>query len=466
MTAGKVASPEQLELLLLQALQETRSPDGPPAAAGRARLPARPDLVGREAEVAALVQAWLAVPPEPVAVLGAPGIGKSTICLAALHDDQVIERFGDRRWFIRCDGATSAGALLSGLAAELGVTGDGPPGGALERVCAVLGAGLAVLVLDNFETPWTADPLPVEELLRMIAAVPRAGVALTSRGTGRPAGLRWRDFAMLSPLPLADARRLFLAVAGPSLAADPRLDELLAGLDGVPLAVELMAYAAQGQPDLGEVAARWRAERTGMLARMGGARRELSVAVSVEASVTAPLMTAPALRLLGLLGVLPDGVAREDLAVLLPEAGLAAAAVLRQLGLAFGEGDRLRTLAPVREHIAANHPPGPGDLDQAVSHYARLAAVTGRQVGRSGGARAVARLQAETGNIAAMLERAAADDRIDELADGLYGLAVYRVHPARTGRRRRADDRSARHHRPAGTDMGSPGRHRPVPLRS
>ena len=426
--ANKVASPEQLELLLLQALLETRPPDGPPAAAGRGRLPARPDLVGRDGEVAALVQAWLAVPPEPVAVLGAPGIGKSTICLAALHDGQVRERFGDRRWFIRCDGATSAGALLSGLAAELGVTGDGSPGGAAERVCAVLGAGLAVLVLDNFETPWTADPLPVEELLRMIAAVPQAAVALTSRGTGRPAGLRWRDFAMLSPLPLADARRLFLAVAGPGLAADPRLDELVAGLDGVPLAVELMAYAAQGQPDLGEVAQRWRAERTGMLARMGGARRELSVAVSVEASVTAPLMTAPALRLLSLLGVLPDGVARDDLAVLLPEDGLAAAAVLRQLGLAFGEGDRLRTLAPVREHIAVAHPPYPGDLDQVVSHYAQLAAVTGDQVGGRGGARAATRLQAETGNIGAMLERAAAAGRIDELAGSLYGLAEYWRH--------------------------------------
>jgi len=283
-------------------------------------------------------------------------------------------------------------------------------------------------VLDNFETPWTADPLPVEELLRMIAAVPQAAVALTSRGTGRPAGLRWRDFAMLSPLPLADARRLFLAVAGAGLAADPRLDELLAGLDGVPLAVELMAYAAQGQPDLGEVAQRWRAERTGMLARMGGARRELSVAVSVEASVTAPLMTAPALRLLSLLGVLPDGIARDDLAVLLPEDGLAAAAVLRQLGLAFGEGDRLRTLAPVREHIAVAHPPYPGDLDQVVSHYAQLAAVTGDQVGGRGGARAATRLQAETGNIGAMLERAAAAGRIDELAGSLYGLAEYWRH--------------------------------------
>ena len=419
--AGKVASPEQLELLVLQALLQTRPP-AEPAAGGQGRLPPRPDLVGREAEVAALAGAWLATPPEPVAVLGAPGIGKTTICLAALHDDRVAQRFGDRRWFIRCDGATSAALLLSGLAAELGVTGDGAPGDAADRVCAVLAAGLAVVVLDNFETPWTPDPLPAEELLRTIAAVPQAAVAVSSRGTSRPAGLRWRDFAMVSPLPLPDARRLFLAVAGPSFAADPRLDPLLGGLDGVPLAVELLACAAQGQPDLAEVEQRWQTERTGMLTRMGGARRELSVAVSVEASVTAPLMTAPAARLLSLLGVLPDGVAREDLAVLLPEAGLAAAAVLRQLGLAFAEGDRLRTLAPVREHVAAAHPPEPADLDQAVTHYAQLAATTGIQVGRSGGAEAAARLQADSGNIAAMVERAAAGGRTGELADAVYGL--------------------------------------------
>jgi tetratricopeptide (TPR) repeat protein len=424
--AGTFSSPEQLELLVLQALNDTR-PQVRQRPSGRtaAGFPARPDLVGRVGEVASVVAAWLGTPPEPVAVLGAPGVGKSTICLAALHDSQVAQRFGDRRWFIRCDGAQSAETLLSGLAAELGVIGGGPPDSVADQVYAVLGAGLAAVVLDNFETPWTADPLPVEELLRTIAAIPQVGVAITARGTGRPAGLRWRAFAMVSPLPLADARRLFLAVAGPALAGDLRLDELLAGLDGVPLAVELMAYAAQGQPDLAEVAQRWRAERTAMLARMGGMRRELSVAVSVEASVTAPLMTDSGRQLLGLLGVLPDGVAREDLAELLPGGGLAAAGVLRQVGLAFSEGGRLRTLAPVREHIAAAHPPEPADLDRAVGHYAKLAATAGGQVGRSAGAQAATRLQAETGNIAAMLEQAAAQGRIGELADAMQGMVEY-----------------------------------------
>lgn len=95
--AGKFATPEQLEVLLLQALQETRPQERPPVAGAGRGLPPRLDLVGRADEVAALVGAWLATPPEPVAVLGGPGIGKSTICLAALHDEQVAERFGQRR---------------------------------------------------------------------------------------------------------------------------------------------------------------------------------------------------------------------------------------------------------------------------------------------------------------------------------------------------------------------------------
>jgi len=82
------------------------------------------------------------------------------------------------------------------------------------------------VVLDNFETPWTADPLPTEELLRMLAAIPGVGLAVSARGTGRPAGLRWADFAMVSPLPLAEARRLFLNVAGPGPGDDPGLDAL------------------------------------------------------------------------------------------------------------------------------------------------------------------------------------------------------------------------------------------------
>ena len=294
----------------------------------------------------------------------------------------------------------------------------------MDRVCAALGDGPGVVVLDNFETPWTADPLPVEALLRTIGAIAEAGVAVSARGTARPAGLRWRDFAMLSPLGLPEARRLFLAVAGAGFAADPGLDGLVAAVDGVPLAVELLGYAAQGEPDLAGVAQRWQLERVGVLERMGGGSRELSVAVSVEASFSSPLMTAAAGRLFGLLGLLPDGMAREDLPVLLPDQGLTAGAVLRRLGLVFDQGPRLRMLAPVREHAAAAHPPWPADLARASGHYAALAAAD-EQLGWGRGAQVAARLQAETGNMTVMLRHAASGERIDELVGGVSGLARY-----------------------------------------
>jgi len=423
-TVARVASPEQLEIGLLHALLENRPADRRPVVGAHAAgLPAPPHLVGRDDQVTELAQAWLATPPQPVAVLGPPGIGKSAVCLAALHNKEVRRRFGNRRWFVRCDGAGSAEALLSGVAAELGVTGEGPPGTLLDRLRSVLEAEPAVIVLDNFETPWTADPLRVEELLRALGAVEHVGLAVSARGTARPLGPRWRDFAILSPLRLGDARSMFLDVAGPRFAGDPQLDALLAEMDGVPLAVELMGYAAQGQPGLEAVTARWRVERTGMLQRMGGARRELSVAVSVEISVSSPLMTRGARRLLALLGVLPDGISHADLAAVLPGIGLAAASALRQIGLAFDDGIRLRVLAPVREHVASTHLPERGDLTYAFTHYAQLAAA-GEQVGSSQGAETVARLQADTGNIAAMLERGV-DHRTDELADALSGLADY-----------------------------------------
>ena len=146
--------------------------------------------------------------------------------------------------------------------------------------------------------------------------------------------------------------------------------------------------------------------------------------MSVEASLASPLMTAAARRLFGLLGMLPDGVAREDLPALLPDQGLAAGAVLRRLGLVFDEGPRMRMLAPVREHAAAAHSPWPADLARASAHYARLAAA-GEQLGWGHGAQVAAQLQGETGNMTAMLRQAATSHRIDELVAGVSGLVKY-----------------------------------------
>jgi tetratricopeptide (TPR) repeat protein len=226
---------------------------------------------------------------------------------------------------------------------------------------------------------------------------------VTLRRGQQPGGVAWREPIEVKPLGREDAKSVFLAIAGGRHAADRQLDELLKALDGVPLAIELLAYPAQAEPDLEGLWQRWQSEHTAMLKRGQADHPLLNLAVSLELSIAGPGMTDPARRLLALLGRLPDGIARADLEALMPGFGNAAAATLRQVALAFDEARRLRMLAPIREHVAARHPPAPEDLARAVDHYAAMARDLGPKCGREGGAEAVAGLAAETANIEQML---------------------------------------------------------------
>ncbi|MEV6317109.1 tetratricopeptide repeat protein [Streptomyces sp. NPDC051776] len=428
-TVQSVRSPEQLELLLLQALQESKPrehPAGPvPGEARCADLPGLPVVVGRDGEVGRVVAGLTGLPPTPVLVLGAPGIGKSTVCVKALHHEAVAERFGARRWFVRCERAKDAASLLAAVVAELGVHA-GSCRSLLAAVLAELDRAPAALALDNLETPWLADPLGTEDLLGRLTARPSVAVVVTLRGTGRPGRVPWTDPVSVPPLALSEARWVFLHTAGSTFAADPALDALLGELDGVPLAVELLAHAAQVQPGLAELARRWERESVALLQRSGGRYRELSVPVSVGLSVSSPLLDDDARRLLGLLGRLPDGIAHDHLDTLLPGVGARAAALVRQVGLGYDDSTRLRVLAPIREHLAAAQPATETDLDRAVTFYCHLAAGPGEAArGEIGTGKAVERLQQETGNILRLIDHSARHGCTDALPPAVTGLIAY-----------------------------------------
>lgn len=363
------------------------------------RLPAPPRCYGRESEIRDLVTALCADPPRAVPVLGPAGAGKTTLTVAALHARRVAERFGKRRWLIRCDGVTSRDSLLGAIAR--GVCPEAMP--PLEpRVFLELEKAPAALVLDNFETPWERDLAAVEELLTQLAAVPGLALVVTLRGEERPFGPEWSNTIPARPLGCKAARNTFLSMAGERHRDDPDLDPLLSALDGLPLALVLLASQAEAEPDLSMLRQRWQAQRTELLQRAGGRERQQSLEVSLRLSIDSPRMTAESRRFLSVLGFLPEGVARQDFEALLPGGGHAAASVLRKVGLAFDQGTRIRVLAPVREHLRRNHPPLPEDLDRGIEHYLALARL-GERIGAEAGAEAAQRLRPEAGNLEAMI---------------------------------------------------------------
>ena len=383
--------------------------DGMPAASRPRPVPPAPRLtVGRAEPVAELAANVLAEPAVPSLVLGSPGVGKTNLTLAVLHHEQVVARFAQRRFFVRCEAVTSAAGVVTELTATLGL----PLGGGLGSVAARLAEAPAVVVLDNAETPWEADTLAVEDLLAALAAVPSVALVASLRGAERPGGPRWGPSVRLEPLGAIDARRLFLSIAGDAFDG-PGLEALLAEMGGLALAVELLAYTAAGEADLAGLAGRWRSERVALLERGTADHRLLSVAVSLEASWTASLMTGDARRLLSLLGRLPEGIALAHIDAVLPGAAPAAANVLRKRGLAFDDANRLRTHPPVRFHLAGAHPPTSDDWERAVGHYAGLAVNQGRKVGGPDGDQACLVLAGEAANLEPALATAleAADPR-------------------------------------------------------
>ena len=183
-------------------------PSFPGATSG---LPAPRATLGRAKELRAAVAKLIHDPPLPTLVLGPPGIGKTNLMLATLHHPQVAERFGVRRWFVRCEAATSAPTVVTELARVLGlpVVAADP----LAEVLAVLREAPAMVALDNAETPWEADTLATEELFAQLAGVSGVALMASLRGGERPGGPSWGVQVVLRPLTRSEARELFRSIA-------------------------------------------------------------------------------------------------------------------------------------------------------------------------------------------------------------------------------------------------------------
>ncbi|KAJ7278041.1 hypothetical protein C8J57DRAFT_1579875, partial [Mycena rebaudengoi] len=320
-------------------------------------LPASPKIFhGRGSELKDVVNVLLQNSAH-VAILGAGGMGKTSLATAALHNPQVEAKYL-HKYFVPCHSSPTCTELAAAIADHIGLEKGSNMAQKIAHYFAY--APPSLLVLDNLETPW--EPLSsrsdVEEFLSLVTDVPHLGLMITLRGSERPSKVKWTHpfLAPLKPLSNVAAWQTFIEVADIDH-DDSSIKELLELTGNLPLAVSLIASVA-GLEGCAPALSRWKLESTQMLS--DGYDQRSSLDISIMLSYTSSRMTAGAQELLSILSMLPDGLADADLVqakLPIPDI-LACKATLIQTALAFvGQDQHLKVLVPIREHMLSIHPP-------------------------------------------------------------------------------------------------------------
>ncbi|ATU68074.1 ATP-binding protein [Piscinibacter gummiphilus] len=218
-------------------------------------LPARlTELVGRDADVATVIESLST--HRLVTIVGPGGIGKTSVAIRSAESLQQTR--GTQVAFVDLSPLISSDHVLSTMARSLGAAPDLPD--TIQAITQSLVGRDMLLVIDNCEHVVESLAQPVMALL---TALPGLRVLATSRETLRVSG-EW--VLRLSPLAVPDAEGVSLTEAlhwpavrllvGRAEAAGagqfnesqgPLLARIARQLDGIPLAIELVAARLGGQ---------------------------------------------------------------------------------------------------------------------------------------------------------------------------------------------------------------------------
>ncbi|KAJ7301038.1 P-loop containing nucleoside triphosphate hydrolase protein [Mycena albidolilacea] len=179
-------------------------------------LPSEPKIFhGRETELTKILALFSQGTPR-IAILGAGGMGKTSLARAVIHRTEVIHLYGQYRHFVACDSATNKVELAALVGAHLGLK-PGP-----DLTWAVVNHfsnnPRGLLILDNLETVWEPTELrpEIEEFLSLLTDVDHLALIITMRGAERPLKVCWSHpfLPPLEPLDQDAAQKMFLDIAG------------------------------------------------------------------------------------------------------------------------------------------------------------------------------------------------------------------------------------------------------------
>jgi hypothetical protein len=201
---------------------------------------------------------------EPVALVGAGGIGKTSIALKVLHHDRIKDKFGDNRKFIGCDQFPASHThLLSRLSKVIGAGIENPQD--LTPLRPFLSSSKMILFLDNAESildPAGTDAQAIYTVVEELTRFENICLGITSRISTVPPHCKRPIIPTLS---LESACDIFYSIHDNGGRSDV-IRDLVSQLDFHALSITLLAtVASQNMWDYGQVAKEWETQRAQVL---------------------------------------------------------------------------------------------------------------------------------------------------------------------------------------------------------
>ncbi|KAJ7712372.1 hypothetical protein B0H16DRAFT_1813538 [Mycena metata] len=318
-------------------------------------LPAEPKIFyGRDSELADILKHFRQCTPR-IAILGAGGMGKTSLARTVVHHEEVATKYHRNRFFVICDTASSKPELAGLIGAHLGMK---PEEDLTQAVLQHFSSGPpSLLILDNLETVWepTKSCREIEELLSLLTDIKSLALVITMRGVERPSKVLWtRPFLLpLPPLTQDAARKMFLDIADDKHSMD-EVDQVLCLTDNMPLSISLLAHLVDME-GCKEILSRWETEKTSLISDGYDKRSNLELSISLSLSSPRIASTPQAQDLLALLSMLPDGLSDIELKqAKFPITDiLGCKATLLRTALAYTDNYKcLKVLVPIREYMS------------------------------------------------------------------------------------------------------------------
>ena len=304
-----------------------------------------------------------------IALIGAGGIGKTSIALTVLHDDRIKKRFGENRRFIRCDQLSASRTnFLSRLSKVIGAGVENPED--LVPLRSFLSSVDMIIFLDNAESildPQGTGARDIYSLVEELSRFSNICICVTSRISIIPPHFKRPVIPMLTA---EAACEIFYGIHDDGVRSDV-VSDLLKRLDYHALSITLLATVASHNTwDYNRVAREWDIHRTQVLRT----DHNESLATTIELSLASPTFhgLGPETRdLLGVIAFFPQGIDQNNLDWLFPTISNRQNIIDKfcVLSLTYRSHGFIMMLAPLRDYLCPKDPLSSPLLRKAKEQY-------------------------------------------------------------------------------------------------